>query len=165
MASKVSYQFILIQISNCTCIFPLKADYRSFCHRPVFTSKQGLPHSGLWPQQRFEVSGIILCAFEQPQTKVTTIKWKMTSNLPIPGNWLICENPPNLTQTGLQTLLSATAFEIIQILKAHKISVYMTYYTTIQTFYRSFGSTLNIIPEMPGAPCRPYNTLNNFKEF
>ena len=39
VASKVTYEFILIEISYCNCILTLEGAKRPFCHRSDFTSK------------------------------------------------------------------------------------------------------------------------------
>ena len=49
--------------------------------------------------------------------------------------WLIFRNLPNLTQTGLLTLLVATAFFHLQILKADNIPDLSTYYTSLLHTY------------------------------
>ena len=39
VASKDTYEFILIEISYCNCILTLEGGKRPFCHRPDFTTK------------------------------------------------------------------------------------------------------------------------------
>ena len=68
-------------------------------------------------------------------------------------------NTPSFTDTGVQTLLEVGPFELAHILKADKISVHMTYYTTMQPHYRLSITKKTKCDFSPCAYCSGFQNL------
>ena len=62
VASKVTFEFILIEISYCNCILTLEVAKRPFSHRLDFITQARILDLAPWPQVAFEVTQVLLWA-------------------------------------------------------------------------------------------------------